>query len=94
VPSTRDPGSARERTALAWSRSELAIVAIAASVVKAGLDGGHPVAGIGGGATLVAIAAAVSIIGCSSSLRRETRLRLVALASAASAVIAFVLLLL
>lgn len=94
-------GLAGERTALAWTRSAFAIVAVAASVGKAGEQTGQVVLAGVAAATLLALAALVWSAGhreharragdeSAASLARRHRLLLLPTASVISAVLAFV----
>jgi uncharacterized membrane protein YidH (DUF202 family) len=91
------PILAVERTQLAWSRSALAIVAVAGSLVKLGADGGHVALALGAAGLLIALAGAVWLIGLSAghvdAARRRRSLRLITFASVASACVAFALVL-
>jgi len=84
-------GTAVERTALAWARSGLATVAIAGSLLKAGLEAGHPVLAVGAAVVLIAVGAAVTSAGRRGYVRRldrpsapRARRRVLLLASGAS----------
>ena len=87
-----DRGLARERTQLAWSRSSLAIGAIAGATVKTGIDGGEPALAIVAGLTLIGLAALVWYVGTHAT-RRVTALRTTTLASLLSAGLALALVL-
>jgi uncharacterized membrane protein YidH (DUF202 family) len=52
----RDPGLARERTALAWTRSALSMTVSAALIARAGLSAHQALLGLSAGAVLVAAA--------------------------------------
>jgi uncharacterized membrane protein YidH (DUF202 family) len=54
---------ARERTALAWNRSAIALAAIGAVIVRIGAQGDHTAAALAGGTVLAAVAIAVWIFG-------------------------------
>jgi uncharacterized membrane protein YidH (DUF202 family) len=56
-------GEAAERTALAWSRSALAVIAIAACVAKAGLEAREPALGLAAAIVLAGLAGGVWAIG-------------------------------
>jgi Domain of unknown function (DUF202) len=58
-PSADADSRARERTALAWNRSALAVATTGGLLIKIGVDGGSPVTGLVGGGSLLALAAAV-----------------------------------
>ena len=58
-PRRQPPELAEQRTALAWTRSSLAIVAIAIAVGRAGVVGGEPELGFAAATVLVALAAFV-----------------------------------
>jgi Domain of unknown function (DUF202) len=84
-------GTAVERTALAWARSGLATVAIAGSLLKAGLAAGHPALAITAAIALLALGAVVWTVGGRGYARRiglsddpQARRRVLLLASGAS----------
>ena len=56
---TADPGLPRERTALAWNRTSLAVAVVALLLVRDGLVTGQPLLAVTGAALLVAAAALV-----------------------------------
>lgn len=100
-PKRERPVLAEQRTALAWSRSSLAIVAIAILLARAGVVGGEPELGFGGAAVLVALAAFVWRAGELELARRlaadvggrhvrRDRLLLLPAAAVVSAVVALV----
>jgi uncharacterized membrane protein YidH (DUF202 family) len=57
-----DPGRARERTALAWMRSALSMLACAGLVARAGVSGHHVGLGLAAAVVLVAVAVAVAVV--------------------------------
>jgi uncharacterized membrane protein YidH (DUF202 family) len=83
-----------ERTALAWSRAGLAIVAIGALVVRLAVQAGATVLGLVAAAVLFALAGAVWRLGEHEVDVRHRRLALLPAAVVISAVTAFVLALL
>jgi uncharacterized membrane protein YidH (DUF202 family) len=54
---------ARERTALAWNRSALALATIGAVIVRIGAQANHTAAALAGGAVLAAVAIVVWMFG-------------------------------
>ena len=91
-------GTAVERTLLAWDRSALAIVAIAASLLKAGLAADQPALGVGAALILLALAGAVWSVGRRTGREghavlasgRRTRMVLLSGAAVFSGAVAFV----
>lgn len=98
-------GAAKERTALAWGRSAISMVAIAASITKAGVEAGEDALGIASAGVLVLVAGVMLLIGEQLSHRRHatngsldpttTRaaLALLSIASVFTAVVALVIIL-
>lgn len=91
-----------ERTALAWTRSALALAVIAAVVVRVGAQGGHTAVALAAGGVLLAMALAVWALGSRAyadrrdgvplTCERQRRLLgLITAATGASAVVAFAL---
>jgi uncharacterized membrane protein YidH (DUF202 family) len=106
APRDAPRGAPEERTALAWGRSSLAIVTIAATVTKAGLQAHESVLAVAAGGLLLAVAGAVSWIGArmsagrlaadrhGSQQARRSVLAVLTAASVFSACVAFVIALL
>jgi uncharacterized membrane protein YidH (DUF202 family) len=71
-PDEPDRGLATERTALAWTRSALALAAIGALAVRRGAQGDLPSVAYPVGAVLFGAAVAMWILGASIYSRRVT----------------------
>jgi uncharacterized membrane protein YidH (DUF202 family) len=106
-PTPEAPGGGpAERTALAWGRSSLAIVAIAATITKSGLEAHESVVAVAAGVLLLGAAGVVSWTGArmsagrlaadreGSQQARRSVLAVLTAASVFSACVAFVIALL